>query len=136
MDLLRSIDNDFGYSLETRVDIESYVQKFITKGVCFGYIDGDSGSLLGILGAYCNDYANKYAYITILGVVKSCRGKGIAKSICKYFFEYLNEKAFKIVEVETNNEPAKQLYLDLGFNVTASSPNDYEGTKYSMKKIL
>lgn len=78
------------------------------------------GKVIGMLGAYRNPEPEKNNKVEIFGVYvePSERGLGTGKQLMNFMLDVLKKvDDIKTVEIEVNvdNEPAKNLYLKLGF---------------------
>ena len=118
---LRTCDTDFVPPLSGRVEINDYAQKILSKASRFEA--WSSGTLVGLIAAYCNDQEKRIAYITSVSVLKEWTGKGIAACLMSRCINDM--KALGIwqicLEVASENTPAIRLYQKNGF--VASNDN-------------
>lgn len=72
--------------------------------------------MVGAVALYANDFENRAAFITMVGVAPRHRRKGIGKALFKSAFEYLSKKGFKKVTLSVlQDNPAITLYETFGF---------------------
>ena len=99
------------------------------------------GHLAGFIIANCT-FAQLYevANIDVMAVDPACRRSGLGKALMhmgEMSARNAGAKALTLQVVE-NNEPAKNLYLSLGFNIVTKRQKYYrDGTNaYEMQKVL
>ncbi|MBO5461068.1 MAG: GNAT family N-acetyltransferase [Ruminococcus sp.] len=75
--------------------------------------------------------------IHILGVLPTYGGKGYAKKLVKYAFEYAKQNAKKAVRLDVlgGNLPAEKLYTGLGFQYVDTIQMYYEDTGWTDFKL-
>lgn len=112
---LSHCDLDFVPPLSSRVVINGYTQKIISKATRFEAWSGDT--LVGLVAAYCNDHEKRTAYITSVSVLKAWAGKGIAMRLMALCIKYAHAMGMVQVrlEVAVDNTPAIKLYEKSGF---------------------
>lgn len=124
--------NQFPLPLGNRTNLEEYAQKLGQKGeVVLAY---DGKEIKGIIGGYCNDYVNRFGYISVLVVTSKYRGQGLGKVLLEHFIFLCESKSMKTIKVLTNakNTAAIGLYKRFGF--VQGTLN--EADEYSMIKAL
>ncbi|MBL0311628.1 MAG: GNAT family N-acetyltransferase [Holophagaceae bacterium] len=116
-DHLSSCDTDFLPPLSSRVEINDYAKKIMSKAVRFEAWSG--GILVGLVAAYCNDQQKRIAYITSVSVLKAWMGKGIAAGLMELCIEHMKVLGMRQIslEVAEDNTSAVKLYEKSGFLV-------------------
>ncbi len=86
--ILHAIDPSFPIPLSVKTNLDELAAKFLNNGYVYMALDGEYP--VGLLGFYANNYETRAAYISVLGVLESHQGRGIAKrmvidslTICK-----------------------------------------------------
>jgi RimJ/RimL family protein N-acetyltransferase len=108
---------DFVPPLSTRVDIGNYAHKLATNATRFeAWWDG---TLVGLVGAYCNDPITHIAYITHVSLLNAWTGKGIAGRLMNLCIAHAKDADMRQInlEVAQANTPAIHLYKKNGFTV-------------------
>jgi ribosomal protein S18 acetylase RimI-like enzyme/2-polyprenyl-3-methyl-5-hydroxy-6-metoxy-1,4-benzoquinol methylase len=123
-------DSDFVPTLSERVEIPGYAKKIVNKAVRFEA--WSSGTLLGLVAAYCNDQDTRIAYITSVSVLTEWTGKGIAASLLDLCVEHAKMAGMRQIglEVAEANIPAIKLYEKSGFTVGKSNEPVFRMTRY------
>ncbi|MEI2781601.1 MAG: GNAT family N-acetyltransferase [Candidatus Competibacter sp.] len=108
-------DSSFVPSLSSRVEIDDYAQKIVSKAMRFEAWSGRM--LIGLVAAYCNDYEKYAAYITSVSLLKSWTGRGIAVCLVRQCIEYAKVLGMRQISlnVASDNMPAIKLYGKCGF---------------------
>ncbi|MBE7053777.1 MAG: GNAT family N-acetyltransferase [Ruminococcaceae bacterium] len=112
---LNEIDNDFPIPLSEKVNLFEFSKKVLSLGIVLAEFDGDT--ICGAILFYANDKETKTSYVSVLGVLKSHRKKGIAKRLLSECIKTLKEMDFKTVSLYTHktNFSAIALYEKNGF---------------------
>lgn len=113
IDFLSRIDSDFYPPLSLMVNFIEYVRKIQEKANLV--MEWDDDELVGLVILYCNDRDSLSAYIPVLGVDSSYRGKGIAKKILQSAIQIVSARGFKTLKLKANNPIAIHLYKGQGF---------------------
>ncbi|QOI97868.1 MAG: GNAT family N-acetyltransferase [Flammeovirgaceae bacterium] len=102
-------------ALNSRVDIKLYTEKIMNGAVRFEAWFNDR--LIGLVAVYLNDNTRKVAYVTNVSVEPVHTGKGLAKKLVMRSIKRASQMSFEQLqlEVSVNNQPAVNLYKDLGF---------------------
>ena len=98
---------------------EKYVQKLLLNAhVLKYYIEGD---MAGVIAFYANDFKERKAFLSFVGVNQKYRGKGIGKILIISSLNLLKAKDFKSysLEVLKENSAAIKTYRSLGFEVVS-----------------
>lgn len=119
---LKDIDNDFSPCLSSKVNIEEYVTKIMNNAELVVDINQ---ALRGLVVLYCNDTVNHKAYISLCGVRKEFRGKGIARNLMIKAIEIARNSGMKILGIHSNNIVAIKLYKSLGFITKEFGEREY-----------
>lgn len=108
--------NDVFPHLNEKIDnMESYAKK-LTLYSNF-YVVQELGKNVGILVFYSNDTDKKTAYLTLIGVKDSLRGKGLGKDLLLFCEEKSKSDGMDklFLEVDLDNESAMLFYQKNGF---------------------
>jgi ribosomal protein S18 acetylase RimI-like enzyme/SAM-dependent methyltransferase len=118
---LSRCDADFVPPLGSRVEIKAYAKKIASKATRFEA--WSSGTLVGLLAAYCNDLDNAVAYITSVSVLPEWKGKGIAEQLMGQCIDHARVLGMQQIhlEVASDNAPAVKLYKKNGFAVSSTN---------------
>ena len=131
---LKEVDNDFPVPLSNKVTLQEYAKKLENKATL--HCVEINGKIVAMIAGYTENVINHLAYIAILAVKKSLRGKGISKFLIKEFFEECRKKELSGIHVYTHptNLPAIKLYTSVGFTAyileNEARPNDLHLIKY------
>ena len=112
---LRSVDSDFPIPLSSKVSIEDYVGKLLSRGLVLAVFCGES-ELLGVLGGYANDYKGRIAFISVLATSAKARRRGIGALLVRAFESEVRGASMETVRLTTHdtNLHARHLYESLG----------------------
>lgn len=115
---LSRCDADFMPPLSGRVEIKDYAKKIANKATRFEAWSG--GTLVGLVAAYCNDQANRIAYVTSVSVLKEWTRKGIAAGLVVQCVEHAKVSGMRQISlaVAADNTFAIKLYEKSGFIVS------------------
>lgn len=107
---LSSCDADFAPPLSGRVEIGDYAQKIASKAMRFEA--WSSGTLVGLVAAYCNDQEKGIAYVTSVSVLRERTGEGLAAHLMKLCIEHVKALGMRQIslEVASDNFAAIRLY--------------------------
>ena len=97
-------------------EIEGYLSKIDSLSIFEKhYIENN---LAGFVSFYCNNEESKEAFITMVLVDKSYRGKGIAQKLIIEVIDIIKEQGFLKcnLEVKADNVNAIKLYSKIGFS--------------------
>lgn len=130
-DHLSHCDTNFIPRLSSRVEIDDYARKIVSKAMRFEAWAGKT--LVGLVAAYCNDQEKRVAYVTNVSVMKAWTGKGIAVCLMNQCIEHSKLSGMQQISLEAGNDntPALNLYKKSGF--VADQAN---GLSVSMKLEL
>lgn len=114
-ELLKKIDKSFPIPLSDKTDLDELANKFLEKGYVYLAFDGEKP--IGILGFYANDAETGRAYFSVLGVLESHQGQGIAKRILMDSIAFCKEKGMTscVLYTHKTNVGAIAMYEKLGF---------------------
>ena len=121
-DFLNEIDQDFSPCLSSKVDFKEYVVKILDNAELI--VDVDC-TLKGLVVLYCNDMVNRKAYISLCGVRKEFRGKGIARQLMMNAIKVAKDKGMSVLGIHSNNIIAINLYKNLGFITKEFGEREY-----------
>lgn len=119
LEIKKEIDkyNDmFTRHIDTRVcNIHDYAEKLYTYALNYKIVK--NGKEMGFFSFYMNDFATKYAYLTLIVVLPENRSDGIGSSALQYIYKKCVENGFNILklEVDKTNEAAISFYKKNGF---------------------
>jgi ribosomal protein S18 acetylase RimI-like enzyme len=116
-DHLAKADDAFIPPLSDRVEINDYAKRIADRAERFEAWAG--GILVGLVAAYCNDTANRTAYVTSVSVIPEYQRRGIATRLVDACIAFAKDRQFRRValEVDQDNQPAVELYEAHGFRV-------------------
>lgn len=99
----------------TGVDLESYLIKLGERAELLS--DSGDGRCRGFVAYYCNDRATRQSYITLVLVDPRDRGHGLGRTLVAAVLSLARQRGFTScrLEVATDNQAARDLYLSLGF---------------------
>lgn len=97
-------------------EIEGYLSKIDSLSIFEKYYI--ENKLAGFVSFYCNNEESKEAFITMVLVDKSYRGKGIAQKLIIEVIDIIKEQGFLKcnLEVKADNVNAIKLYSKIGFS--------------------
>lgn len=97
-------------------EIEGYLSKIDSLSIFEKY--NIENNLAGFVSFYCNNEESKEAFITMVLVDKSYRGKGIAQKLIIEVIDIIKEQGFLKcnLEVKADNVNAIKLYSKIGFS--------------------
>ncbi len=123
-------------TLDARVDIKVYAKKLFYYAQTFEC--WNSGDLVGLLAAYCNDATHSSSFISNLSVISSHYKQNIASQLLESCIEYTKIQGFDSInlEVHIGNITALSLYKKHGFSQFLHHSNDEKPYYIQMKKNL
>lgn len=97
-------------------EIEGYLSKIDSLSIFEKYYI--ENKLAGFVSFYCNNKESKEAFITMVLVDESYRGKGIAQKLIIEVIDIIKEQGFLKcnLEVKADNVNATKLYSKIGFS--------------------
>ena len=106
--------NTFG-NKENPVNIEDYITKIFTYGVCICAEVG--GVVTGICMGYMNDYETKKAYITLIGVNPNTQSRGLGTKLMECMKLESRNAGMKYIRASPHhqNTGAIKFYAKNGF---------------------
>lgn len=112
-----------GLLIDNKVDV--YAQKLLDNAIILTYYDK---KLIAFIAFYANDFISKNAFLSLILVDKSLRGKKIANQLLSNSIEILKIKKFKKynLEVLKINKKAIKLYTGFGFKIVDESEMFYK----------
>ena len=127
---LYKIDKELPVPLSVRCDIEEYASKVLKNGVVLGI--EEAGELCSASLFYCNDMQSRVAYLTLLGSLSHCSGKGYASILLDASVSYSKDCGMNEFTLDTNitNNKAIGLYSRKGFVIDSVKDKVY------MKKYI
>jgi len=113
---LSRCDADFVPPLSGRIKVNDYAKKIASKATRFEA--WSSGTLVGLVAAYCNDQEKHIAYITSVSTLPMWMGKGIAYRLLNRCIEHAKALGMRQIslEVSSGNTSAIKLYETSGFD--------------------
>ena len=128
-----NLEGNLSPSLRQRnIDLKEYTNKLYKYGKVWGHYD--QGTPISIIAGYFNDRQEHMAYLSMLAVDESYRGKHLASSLLSAFEEYAFETGMDKIklEVRKNNDIAQALYDKFGYIISG----DASDSSYYMIKSL
>lgn len=103
--------------------IEALSEKFFSNAEFYVALDEDE--VFGFIAFYCNNIKEKTAFISMIIVNSISQGKGVGTLLLKKVISICNEKSFKTIrlEVDNNNKRAIGFYEKKGFKKIKSNEN-------------
>ena len=122
LNVLGRLDGFFRPPLSSRVDLDSYSEKLLSRAE-IDYILPDGREIAGLIAYYCNDAQSKVAYITYLGLLPEYQAKGIAGKLLDACISRCKLQNMHEIVVYTDemNEKAIGLYRSRGFETSVVS---------------
>jgi len=117
----------FPVSMEMEKEwFESNIKKINNRLIILGIEFMESNQIIGFTKLYDINWVHRYCYFGIIIGEKNMWGNGIGKEttelMIQYAFQTLNLRKI-LLEVVIMNEPAINLYKNLGFNVEGTLKN-------------
>lgn len=113
-----------------------WLEKILGNAEIFVYMEHPD-NIQGWLVFYCNDVANRYAYVASLHVLSEYRRRGIAGALLKQAIEMCRLRNFHTLGLYVNNPIAIDLYSKYGFVEKSRKAEDrYGGGVYSYMELL
>ena len=119
-------------NLSKRVNISEYIEKLAKYANVYSIVDNDKH--IGIAAVYMNDFENRIAYLSLIGITKEHRNDGLGKMLLNFCeSEAINAgmTALKL-EVKKNNVAANALYGRMGYMIIGESDS---GNNYLQKEL-
>lgn len=103
--------------------IEALSEKFCLNAEFYVALDKDE--VLGFIAFYCNNIKEKISFISMIIVNSISQGKGVGTLLLKKVINICNEKSFKTIrlEVDNNNKRAIGFYEKKGFKKIKGNEN-------------
>lgn len=131
LNFLQTIDQDFTPKLSEKVNLDVFINKIVDNANIV--IDFENNEIRGLLVLYCNDSINKYAYISLCGVIRQYRGMGLAKKLLLKAIDIVKDKNYITLGVHSNNLIAIELYRKLGFKIISFNSTKEELIRYYLE---
>ena len=115
LDLLRKFDPVFPHMKEKVSDYETFAEKIVDHAVVC--VARTGAQTCGMVVFYANDFAEKVAYISLLGLLPEWQGRRLGCQLLNYCCEYAREKGMIAIrlEVDLDNSHAITFYEKNGF---------------------
>ena len=133
VELLNNFNNDFLPPIVNRVDnIKEYAEKLNDNA--FVYV-AKTDKNLGFATLYANDYKERMAYISFIGVHSNSRNKKIGTKLLDICYRQAKRQKMKYIKlrVQKNNFKAQKFYKKNGFVFLEETENE---SIYMIKEIL
>lgn len=115
VDYLQLVDKDFMPNLSQKTDLVLFSTKILSLGDACIYIE--EGQICGLITYYANDFIDKRSYCSLLSIMDSKRGRGIASILLDEFIANSKAAGMMYATVHTNNVLALNMYLKKGFEI-------------------
>jgi len=117
LEFLRSVDDSFGPSLSSRVDLHIYSQKLANDAE--NIFLTANGMPIAHAAFYCNDRNTKVAFVSSLSVRAEFRGKGAGEFLINTVIQNCAATGMESVRLEAldQNPRAITFYRKLGFEI-------------------
>lgn len=113
IDYLKDVDQDFEVPLSSKVSLSEFARKTLSKGHAFMALEDNK--FVALVTLYCNDKVSAKAFLSILSVKESHRGKGYARQLVNVVINISRLYGMKTVYVDSVNPIAIALYKSVGF---------------------
>ena len=130
---IKEENESFPIPLSARTDINHYVEKFLTYGNTYVFVEKER--IIALISFYANDFENYNAYLTLICVSKDYRKNSILKLGYQLMIKMIDEcKKIKmksiLLETDNNNYHAQKFYERFGFIRINENNNMY---RYELK---
>ncbi len=131
LQILCQIDKSFPIPLSEKIKLDELADKLTSMGYVYLAIEEDRA--VGIMGFYANDHVDKAAYISVLGVLESHQGRGIAKNLIERALKLCKDNGMEkaILFTHGSNTGAIKMYEKLGFS-SEFDPKRPEDIKFNI----
>lgn len=112
---LKSVDKEFPVALSEKTDLKEYSKKLYRNAtICF---EVKNNRVVAMVAGYTENTVHNIAFVSIVAVLPSQRGKGLAKELLKEFICEADQKRLTAVHLYAvrENIRAMKLYQGLGF---------------------
>jgi ribosomal protein S18 acetylase RimI-like enzyme len=115
LSFIQSVDSDFIPTISSRVDIDSWIQKVLDKGIYLGCISGSN--LIGIVAFYANDNTTHHAWLVYFAVSREHREKGVSQLLMDEVISHCVSAGMTklITTTELHNSSSIRFYEKRGF---------------------
>lgn len=129
---VESINPDFTPSLLERINISEYYKKLTSLATIITC--RENNNIIGFCAMYNNDYKNQIGYITLVGVIKAFRHKGIASNLISHAKKIAKANGMNRIYIHTNSPIAKSCYQSAGFSIIEETVlRDYHVIRYLLE---
>ena len=118
------------------------LEQFVKKEIDIFIIEENENIIGEITVNYVNHelknetIPNKRVYLEAFRVCKKYQGQGLGKKLINYCIDYLTNKGYTefTIGVEDNNDIAKHIYFNLGFNqaIDKGHGNEFDSSEYTL----
>lgn len=114
---LQEVNTSFTPTLSAIVDLEVFAKKIYNNAVRFEA--WENKRLIGLLSVYFNDTIRKEGFLNHIAVVEEYKKQGISKKLMSNCINYGQQNCFLQIKLEVSieNQLARKLYENFGFNV-------------------
>lgn len=132
---LELLDSVFTPNLSTKVDLSIYSKKVSEKA--FSRALKYKGEFAGLYIVYINDYINKEAYLTCIGVLEKFKGLGLSYILIDDMIKESIDSGMETIRLEVDqiNHRAIRFYEKNGFIKQKSITSD-KSSFYMNKSLL
>lgn len=112
---LHKCDSAFAPPLSSRVAIDDYARKIVSRAVRFEAWAGED--LIGLVAAYCDMPSRSAAFLTNVSVRPEWHGRGVASQLIETSRNHVRALGFSRIDLElaVTNQAAMSLYQRCGF---------------------
>lgn len=118
-DHFKSCDSDFIKDLSSRVDLDQYIDKLLSKSVRYEAWSGNA--LIGILAVY---HGHEFDFITNVSVSQNFAKRGVGSRLVQECIDKASNKELKL-EVSKGNAAGLGLYEKFGFVIEREDDMSY-----------
>lgn len=115
---MASVDQFFDPPIGSRVDLNDYVRRLVTRAEVFRALDEEE--LVGLAACYANDTGNFNADLSYIAVLPRLWGRGVGEQLIQHCLERARQLGMRTVTTKTpaGRNGLVEFYTRQGFVVT------------------
>ena len=133
---LLNINNDYPVPLTNKISFHDFILKISNNGLIIGAFLDDA--IVGGIFFYANNFSDKIAFLTLIGVQKEYRCMGIANNLLIEMKNYCQKKSFSRIQLYTHkeNKIARRFYEQRNFYEIESDRTDSLKLELKLEEFL